>query len=176
MSKTERLKQWAGRLTGFSVPVFGVSWNPPPAERDVAAELLAHLEDRRVLYNPSDAEVAHHCVHSVIEIRHLLSGYLAKVGGTGDLAGHLRAMGAASRRFLDRVGHWHEDDYRNVARAGHYISWEFLDALGQMRGIFGVHLAMIAARYGLEVHGDLENILPVEAKSDEFNYGYPPQG
>lgn len=39
-----KLRQWAGRLTGFSVPIFGVSWTAPPAERDVAAELLARDE------------------------------------------------------------------------------------------------------------------------------------
>jgi hypothetical protein len=36
------------RLTGFSVPVFGVSWSPPEAERAVARRVIASLEDRRV--------------------------------------------------------------------------------------------------------------------------------
>ena len=80
-------------------------------------------------------------------------------------------MGAASRRFLDRVGHWHEPDFGDVGSQGHWRSWEFLDALGQMRGIFGVHVAMIAARYDLEVRGDLESILPAEALVDEFKGG-----
>lgn len=166
-----RLRQWTGRLTGLSTPVFGASWTAPPAERDVAAELLAQLEDRRVLYNPSDAEVAHYCVQSVIEIRHLLSASVGKLGGGGVLADHIRAMGAAARRFLDRVGHWHASEYADGMLSGHHRSWEFLDALGQMRGIFGVHLAMIAARYDLEVQGDLENILPVAARADEFKRG-----
>ena len=121
-----------------------------------------------MLFNPSEAEVAHHCAQSVIEIRHILSESLAKLGGTGVLADHLRALGAAARRFLDRTGQWQEDDYAAVGSWGHYRSWEFLDALGQMRGLFGVHIAMIAARYGLDVKGDLATILPVETRTDEF--------
>ena len=35
-----------------------------------------------------------------------------------------------------------------------------------MRALFGVHLAMIAARYGLDVREDLLDILPPESMSD----------
>jgi hypothetical protein len=163
-----RVRQWAGRLTGFSTPFVGASWTVPPAERDLAAELLARLEDRRVLYNPSDAESPEHCVRSVIEIRHMLSEVLAKLGGGGALADHVRALGAASRRFLDRMGRDGGHDYDAAASWGHWRSWDFQDALGQMRGIFGVHLAIIAARYDLTVRGDLQSILPAETRTDDF--------
>ncbi len=99
-----KAKQWAARLTGLSIPLLGVSWQPSTSERDVATELVVSLEDRRVLYNPSEAEVPYHCVQSIIEVRHLLSEALMKLNGNGVLANHLRAMAAASRRFLDRVG------------------------------------------------------------------------
>lgn len=163
-----KLREWAGRLTGLTTPVFGVSWVAPPAERQVAAELLAQLEDRRVLYNPSDAESPAHCVTSVIEIRHLLSASLARLEGSGVLAEHLQAMATASRRFLDRVQSSDDPDYRDVTSSGHWRSWEFLDALGQMRGIVGVHLAIVAARYSLEVHGGLAGILPSETRLDDL--------
>jgi hypothetical protein len=163
-----RIRQWAGRLTGFSTPFVGVSWIAPPAERDLAAELLARLEDRRVLYNPSDAESPEHCVRSVIEIRHLLSETLARLGGQGALADHIRALGAASRRFVDRMRRDGGHDYDAAASWGHWRSWEFQDALGQMRGIFGVHLAIIAARYDLTVRGGLQDILPAETRQDDF--------
>jgi hypothetical protein len=140
----------------------------PPAERDVAAELLAHLEDRRVLYNPSGAESPTHCVDSVIEIRRLLSASLAKLGGTGILAEHIRAMGAACRKFLDRMGPSDDRHYHDASSCGHWRSWLFQDALGQMRGVFGIHLALIAARYELTLRGDLESILPTEVRPDEF--------
>jgi hypothetical protein len=37
-----------------------------------------------------------------------------------------------------------------------------------MRGVFGIHLALIAARYELTLRGDLESILPTEVRPDEF--------
>jgi hypothetical protein len=162
------LREWAGRLTGFSTPVFGASWVAPPAERQIAAELLAQLEDRRVLYNPSDAESPMHCVSSVIDIRRLLSTSLAQLEGKGVLADHLRAMAAASRRFLNRTHSRDDADYAYVSSQGHWRSWEVLDALGQMRGIFGVHLAIMSARYDLELHGGLAGILPSETRQDDI--------
>lgn len=159
-----KIGQLASRLTGISTPLFGASWQAPAAERDVAAQLLARLEDRRVLYSPSEAEVPHYCAQSVIDIRRMLSDALANTHGKGVLAEHLRAMVAASRRFLDRIG----TDYDAMREGGHYLSWEFLDALGQMRALFGVHLALIAARYDLDVRGDLRNILPPESAADDL--------
>lgn len=161
-----KVGQWASRLTGFSTPLFGASWQTPVADRDVAAELLARLEDRRVLFNPSEAEVPHHCVLSVIEMRRDLTASLAKAGN-GVLANHIRAMGTASRRFLDRLNA-HGGNYDGMRPPGHWLSWEFLDALGQMRGIFGVHIAMIAARFDLQVTGDLVAILPSKSRSDDL--------
>lgn len=163
-----KIRQWAGRLTGLSTPLVGVSWTAPVAERDVAAELVAHLEDRRVLFNPSDAESPGHCMSSVIEIRRLLSASLGRLGGAGVLADHIRAMAAAARRFLDRV-HVHDDPhYRDAVSWGHWRSWDFQDALGQMRGIFGVHLALIASRYDVTLGGGLEGITPPEPASDDM--------
>ena len=160
-----RIGQWMARLTGFSTPLVGASWQAPAAERDVAAQLLARLEDRRVLYSPSEGEVPHHCAQSVIDIRQMLSDALATLGGKGVLAEHIRAMGSASRRFLDRIG----SDYDAMREGGHYLSWEFLDALGQMRALFGVHLAMIAARYDLDVRGNLRDILPAAPMADDLD-------
>jgi hypothetical protein len=142
------------------VPLFGASWQPSIADRDIATELLLRLEDRRVLYNPSDVEVPYHCVQSVIEIRHQLSDALVKAGGTGALADHIRALGAACRRFFDRIGRDERADYDAMRSPRHYLSWEFMDALGQLRGIFGVHIAMIAVRYDLPINGELADILP----------------
>lgn len=160
--------QWAAKLTGFSTPLFGASWQPPVAERDIASELLLRLEDRRVLYSPSEAEVPHHCAQSVIEIRHLLSDMLVKLGGSGVLADHIRAIAAACRRFLDKIGADGGPDYDAMRSHGHYRSWEFLNGLGQMRGVIGVHLAMIAARFDLEIEGSLRDVLPSEPSDSDL--------
>jgi len=52
------------RLTGISCPIFGVSWQPPTSDVEVARGVIVLLEDRRVLYEPTEVEVADHCVAS----------------------------------------------------------------------------------------------------------------
>ena len=37
---------------------------------------------------------------------------------------------------------------------------EFNQALGELRGVFGIHIGMIAAKYGLDVEDELASILP----------------
>lgn len=92
------------RLTGISTPFFGVSWNPPEAERDIARRIIAFMEDRRVLYAPSEMEVPQHCVDSVIHIREFLTDEIGKLETDKEIAKSLRAMRAACRKFLSRVG------------------------------------------------------------------------
>lgn len=154
------------RLTEISTPIFGVSWNPAESERAVAKRVLAKLEDRRVLYNPSSVEVPEHCVQSVIEIRHLLSEELGKLENETNVATSLRAMRAACRKFLDSDGA-DERIIRFGAHPGHFASWEFIAAVGQLRGVFGIHLAQIAAQYGLDIEGELASIIPGQDKENE---------
>ena len=56
-----------------------------------------------MLYAPDELEVPSHCVHSVLEIRHFLSGELGKLDIKSEFAASLRAMRAACRKFLERV-------------------------------------------------------------------------
>jgi hypothetical protein len=151
----------ASHLTGISCPLFGVSWTPPASEREAAKRLIAFLEDRRVLYNASELEVPEHCVQSIIEIRHHLTDELTKLDNADELANHLRAMRAACRQLLNTV---QAGDRYDIVRFGNYgghnASWIFMSALGQMRGVFGVHIAQLAAAFGLDIEDDLAVILP----------------
>ena len=47
---------------------------------------------------------------------------------------------------------------------GHWASWTFYSALGEMRGTFGVHLAMIAAEFKLDIEDRLAAILPARTR------------
>jgi hypothetical protein len=157
-----RFTEIMGRLTGFSLPLVGggVSWRPSPSDAAIAKKLITALEDRRVLYNPSAAEIPEHCVRSVVEIRALLTATIQEAGSDGDLAKHAKAMRATCRSFLDRVGPTDSDVLRFARDCGHWASWEFHDALGQMRALFGVHIAQIAVRYRIDVEDNLARILP----------------
>jgi len=154
------------RITGISTPVFGVSWTPPESEIAVAKKVVTNLEDRRVLYNPDKLELPQHCVQSVIEIRHLLSSILEDLSNDSELNASVRAMRAACRKFLDDV----QSDDRIVtygAHLNHFASWHFNSALGEMRGVFGVHLAILAAKYGLDIEDDLAKILPAGTEDED---------
>jgi hypothetical protein len=161
-----RFQEIAARVTGFSTPVFGVSWSPSEPEVTAARRVVTFLEDRRVLYSPSEMEVPQHCVTSVCEIRHFLTGEISRLGEDSDLNRSLRAMRAACRKFIDVIG-LDGDIVRFGSHPGHWASWEFNGALGELRGIVGLHVARIATEYGLDVEDDLAQILPGPDDSDD---------
>lgn len=163
-----KFREVVNRLTGISTPVFGVSWQPPKSEIAVAARLLNFLADCRVLYNPSELEMPEHCVTSVIKIRHFLTDELGELDTKGDLAATLRAMRAACRKFLDTI-HGRDDmpGWRGGAPWG-YAAWVIETALGEMRGVFGVHIAQLSARYGLDVEEALAQIIPGRDEDDRL--------
>jgi hypothetical protein len=68
-------------------------------------------------------------------------------------------MRAASRKFLDKTGA-KNDLILFGAHRGHYASWEFISAVGELRGVFGIHIARIAVTYGIDVEKDLASIIP----------------
>jgi hypothetical protein len=154
-----KFKEVLTRLTGVSCPVFGVSWNPPEAEIAVARRVLAYLEDRRVLYRPFDMEVAQHCIESVVEIRKFLTDEIAKLAAAKEIAQTLRGMRAACRKFLDES---RGSRGPGIHRRRFQGPWDdrFSDALGELRGIFGIHVARLAAEYGLDIEDELASILP----------------
>jgi hypothetical protein len=155
-----RFTEIVSRLTGFSIPIFGVSWNPPEPDIQKARRVIVFLEDRRVLYTPSEMELPDHCVQSVLDIRRFLTQELASLQPETDLADTLRAMRAACRKFLDKVQGRNGDVVRFGRQPGHWASWEFNGALGELRGVFGIHLAKLAAQHGLDVEDGLASILP----------------
>ena len=68
-------------------------------------------------------------------------------------------MRGSCRKFLDTVGA-NDNIIRFGHQSGHWASWEFNGAVGEFRGIFGIHVARIAVMYGIDVEKDLAKILP----------------
>ncbi len=63
-------------------------------------------------------------------------------------------MRAACRKFLDTVqASDRYDIIRLATHAGHHASWVFIGALGEMRGVFGVHLMQLAAIRARQIGG-----------------------
>lgn len=166
-----KFKEIVNRTSGFSIPIFGVQWNPPELEISKARRLIAFLEDRRVLYAPDSMEVAEHCVESVLEIRKFLTTELGSLDAETELAKNLRAMRAACRKFLNETSG--SDDRRIITFArnrGHWAGWKFYGDLGMMRNAFGLHIALIASSYGLDVEDELASILPSLDEHDDRGF------
>lgn len=142
------------RLTGFSTPIGGLSWQSATLDVEVARRVLVFLEDRRVLYDPFEVEVPEHCVESVLQIRQFLTAALADQGIGSELAGHLRAMRAACGAFLYRFSSPADISFGDISEDW-WLNQELGQALGALRTVFGFQLAQIAARYSLDVYEPL---------------------
>ena len=155
-----KLKEILARITGLSTPVGGVSWQAPEPQVAAARRVLTFLEDCRVLYNPCALEVPEQCVESVCRIRNMLTSEIGKLPDDNVLTQSLRAMRAACRKFLDGLDHDTHDIVGHALHHGHYASWVFFAALGELRGVFGVHVARIATHHKLDVEDGLASVLP----------------
>jgi hypothetical protein len=75
-------------------------------------------------------------------------------------------MRAACRKFLDTVG-VKDAALGNFRTHGLSHDWQFMSAIGELRGVIGLHIAAIAAKHGLDVEGELESILPTRPSSKD---------
>jgi hypothetical protein len=159
MSDRLSFRKIADRITGLSTPVFGISWTPPEDKREVVRRLVAFLEDRRALYQGFHMEYSPWVEQSVLEMRKELTNVLQTCAEDQELTGPIRGMRAACRKFLNEVGHpGRRHSMRNEAAL-----WQ---ALGELRGVFGLHLARLCAAYGVDVEPELATILP-ESDAEE---------
>jgi hypothetical protein len=69
-------------------------------------------------------------------------------------------MRAACRKFLDTTCGGGDEVVRFGGHRGHWASWTFNGAVGELRGTFGLHIVAIAAQHGLDVEDELASILP----------------
>ncbi len=155
-----KFSEIASRLTGISCPLFGFSWNPPETARSVARKIIIFLEDRRVLFVPSEMELPDYCARSIIEIRGYLTSQLQNISDDSNLNAPIRAMRAACCKFLNRMNSNTDTLLPNAGKWGHWASWEFASALGEMRGTFGIMIAQLSASYGIDVKDGLASIIP----------------
>lgn len=159
MSKAKlAFQELAGRITGISIPICGVSWNPPPSERQIVRETFVFLEDRRVLYNDFAYEMESEVVDSVLAIRAELTAALKRLPEASEAAPSFRAMRAACREYLDGTrGH-----------RGHWNHFTFTTQLGRLRAMVGVQVAYLAVKYGIDLEGELVRVIPAEFRDATY--------
>ena len=147
------------KLTGISCPVFGISWNPDEAERDIAKRINVFLEAKRVLYSPYELETVFPVVESVTEIRNMITSEIPRMKEGSKLEECSRAMRNACNKFLSKCKD--DEEFRKYANMqGNICNWIFLSAIGELRGIFGVMVGQIAKAYGIDVEEQLAEIIP----------------
>ncbi|MCL4552573.1 MAG: hypothetical protein M1305_03315 [Candidatus Marsarchaeota archaeon] len=159
-----RFDEIKSRITGFSCPVLGISWQPPESDITIARRVITFLEDRRVLYAPEEMETPRYCEESVQQIRGYLTEELQRIPADKDLAKCLRAMRKASREFITSVQT--RDAIMFANQYNHWASWHFYTALGKLRGVFGVYVSRLAAQYGLDIEDSLAAIIPFADDQD----------
>jgi hypothetical protein len=150
-------KDIASRLTGVSIPVFGVSWSPPESERKIVRETLIFLEDRRALYNDFAHELDHEVAESVVAIRAELTTALKRLPEKSKAVPCFKSMRAACREYLDSA--------RPRLHGGPF---SFMTELGKLRAMIGVQVAYLAVKYGIDVDGELVRVIPPELRDANF--------
>jgi hypothetical protein len=115
---------------------------------------------------PYDMEVGLYVLRSVEEIRSRLTKDLEQVERTSTLGESIAAMRASCRKFMTQT--------QDNPRGGHHWHMEGLiwQALGELRAIFGLHIARIACAYDLEVEEQLIPILPAEYEGGSSEPGH----
>lgn len=155
----------ASRITGISIPVFGVSWNPPESEREVVRQTFIFLEDRRALFNDFAHELDHEVSESVLAIRMELTAALKRLSANSEAVPSLRAMRAACRRYLDTTHPGAPDGGPRSYWGGPF---SFMTELGTLRAMIGVQVAYLAVKYGIDLDGELTNVIPAELRDATY--------
>ena len=147
------------RISGFSTPFFGLSWNPPSLESDAALRIIDFLENRRVIYQTKPREDVNQCVRSINQIRDKLGEELEKLDKDSKLRVMVKEMQASCRKFDDCIQKNNvENNYVGTLDVSDSII--FNTALGELRGVFGLQISLISAGYKINIGDDLSNILP----------------
>jgi hypothetical protein len=163
MSKSGKIKlkgrELVTRLIGISTPIGGIGWKPPVDERNKARRLLVYLAGQRALHYPYNKDIGPFIVQSIVETRERLTRDIEAISKDSLLRKILRAMQAACRKFLD------ENESPSAGYGWPYEA-QLLSTLGELRALFGIHIAQIACAYDLEVDACLGDILPPEPEQE----------
>jgi hypothetical protein len=146
-------RELVARLTGIKTPVGGIDWQPSVEEQNRARQVLTYLAKRQVLWDPYDMAIGSFVTQSIVDLRGRLRSEIENLRTNSVLQEGLHVMHAACRRFLEE---------NQSPRSGYGPPYEaqLHSTLGELRALFGIHIARIACAYDLEVDAHLAGILP----------------
>jgi hypothetical protein len=146
------------RLTGASGPLGGGQWERKDDDREIARRVMNLLGDRRMLWKDFSMEIEEHCVTAANIVRAGIGSHLDNPEISSELARQLQLLQRLFRDFVDEVGPAGEDGHMRS-----YATDPLSIALGRLRGLVGVQVGELAARYELEVSDELATIVPDQA-------------
>lgn len=149
-------------ITGISTPFFGIQWEPPVVESDVAREIIVFLEDRRVLYGPEEQEGPSYCRQSVEKIREMLTDRMPRVSSSSEINKLLGNLRTQCKRFCDEIG---SPSFPNLAVP---VQKSILKReLEKLRLVAGKVIGALSVSYGIDVEDELASIIPFKNYLEE---------
>ncbi len=146
-------RELISRLIGIETPIGGMDWKPPIEDQNKARQILEDLAQQQILWDPYDIAIGSFVTQAILDIREKLHLELQPLSSHSTILEGLHAMLAACKKFLET---------NQSPRSGYGSPYEsqLHSTLGELRALFGIHIARIACAYDLEVATTLEGILP----------------
>lgn len=148
------------RLTGVSSPFGGAQWESKIDDGEIARRVLNLLADRRMLWKDFSLEIEEQCVASADHARARLGVILDNPEIGAELARRVKLLQRLFRDFMGEVGPAGGNGDRSLRPMG---TDPLSMALGRLRGLVGVQVGDLAARFDLDVSDELAAIVPDQA-------------
>lgn len=155
-----RWEQIASRITGFSVPIFGVSFNPPTADRTAAERAITDFEGRGLLYTHFQWEMPDQCYAAADDLREELTRQMKELSREAPIFHQLDAIRDACRVFREKLRQEGVERVSDHANLQHHQKAEYLQALGGLRDAVGRQIMVLCVEYGIDVAPHLAAKLP----------------
>jgi hypothetical protein len=156
------------RITGFSIPVLGLEWQPPVRERDVAAKALTYIESRNVLNVSFEKEESpKRTYYDAEKIRDELTEVMQEVSRDTDVFRQLDALRVACSIFRRRLREGKLEEYSHSSPIPDEVrKAQFLQALGGYRDACGRQILALCVTYRINVPANLASCLPPSDPSE----------
>jgi hypothetical protein len=150
----------ASRITGISVPIFGVSWNPPLPERTAAERAITYLESRGLLYAEFQWENPDQCYADASTVRDELTRQLQELNRDAHVFRQVDAMRDACRVFRELLRQKNLETVSHHSELSDKQKADFFQTLGALRDTCGKQIMILAVEYGIDVADHLAACLP----------------
>ncbi|MDG6099258.1 hypothetical protein EXU34_17535 [Alteromonas sp. ZYF713] len=150
------------RVTGLGAFGLSVSWEYQESEAEVIRSLFLDFENHRVLFDRGCGSDRTAMIESVEKIREDITNALKKLPNNSEAITNLKALRAECQATQGRI------ELHNVSQNKSYYQGpeeDFFFELGQFRGVFGVHLALLAQAFRVDIGEQFEHILPAPIKN-----------